>query len=542
MPLSIYGDVRCWRNDLQTGHKRILLDNLSKSNYMRKNGSRRWWPVQKNGEASARQLETPCLGRVRHYCTRPGATFVFGKMFGVGASVHPGYVSEVCTGERFGHCRLAPVLLHSKSNERPRRSLLSARRRQLPRPGGTGAVMGVKADVNEGNGHSVNSALRATGRRDFDSTLSADPTTNVGGVFEECLRSVQPLLPLPPGFRQEDYLFERFRCTYWAKPAAPPASPARPAVICIHGFGAGAFHWQKMLNIISEAGYDAYALDLLGFGDADMPPPLFTTQGDGKVGSPTFLYTFESWAQQILHFINTVVVTASDTGISQQRDVVLVANSIGCVAALQAACDMLRQSVEHPGMQGTRIRAVMCLNPSLRQLHYKKRRGLRVWTTPLALRVLGFRPVAKFFFSLVSRPATLRRLLCSAYAVDGPEADQIISTELVERIRAPSRRPGALDVFLAFTSYDRGPLAEELVESIAQMAATARKDPPAIWVLWGERDPWEPFALGRELFARNPHVDRFVALKAVGHCPHDQDPNTVWRYVSEMLESVERER
>jgi hypothetical protein len=34
-PQSIYGDVRCWRIDLQSRQEGILLDNPSKWNYMR---------------------------------------------------------------------------------------------------------------------------------------------------------------------------------------------------------------------------------------------------------------------------------------------------------------------------------------------------------------------------------------------------------------------------------------------------------------------------------------------------------------------------
>jgi pimeloyl-ACP methyl ester carboxylesterase len=290
-----------------------------------------------------------------------------------------------------------------------------------------------------------------------------------------------------------------------------------------------------MMSRASHAGHDIFALDLIGFGDADMPPPADTS----STFSDVFQYTFESWSEQILHFLHQVLPNESASSIESNRKVILTANSIGCVIALQTAYSALIRRRDDHKADMISIVGVICLNPSLRQLHFRKRRGLSRWTTPLSLRVLRFRPLAHFFFNWVRRPETLRRLLISAYAVTGAKAEEVITTELVERIRTPSLRNEALDVFLAFTSYDRGPLAEELVEQIRQTASEEQLDRPQIWVLWGERDPWEPFHVGKALFADNPNVDRFVELKSLGHCPHDQAPDTVMQYVHEFVLSLE---
>ena len=45
-------------------------------------------------------------------------------------------------------------------------------------------------------------------------------------------------------------------------------------------------------------------------------------------------------------------------------------------------------------------------------------------------------------------------------------------------------------------------------------------------IAWGEADPWEPIALGREL-ANFPVVEEFVTLPGVGHCPQDEVPQQV---------------
>jgi pimeloyl-ACP methyl ester carboxylesterase len=87
---------------------------------------------------------------------------------------------------------------------------------------------------------------------------------------------------------------------------------------------------------------------------------------------------------------------------------------------------------------------------------------------------------------------------------------------LVDHILAPAREPGAADVFLAFIRYSSGPLAEDLLPQVAC----------PVYILWGEADPWEPVAFGRE-FASFSTVKAFVALPGVGHCPQDEAPEQV---------------
>ena len=37
-------------------------------------------------------------------------------------------------------------------------------------------------------------------------------------------------------------------------------------IVCIHGFGGNADQFRKNLPVLSEKGYDSYAMDLLGYG------------------------------------------------------------------------------------------------------------------------------------------------------------------------------------------------------------------------------------------------------------------------------------
>ena len=71
-------------------------------------------------------------------------------------------------------------------------------------------------------------------------------------------------------------------------------------------------------------------------------------------------------------------------------------------------------------------------------------------------------------------------------------------------------------------------------------------------IIWGEKDPWEPVALGQlvgsniwniQLTKRSclrnlkqfPCVKRFVRLPNVGHCPHDEAPDRVNPVLEEII-------
>lgn len=251
-------------------------------------------------------------------------------------------------------------------------------------------------------------------------------------------------------------------------------------VILIHGFGAGTFHWRKNLPELAMNAR-VYAIDLLGFGKSDQPTP--KEEAD---------YTFETWAQQILDFCREVI----------GEPALLVGNSIGCVVAMQAAVD---------GAEW--IKGVALLNCSLRLLHDRKRSTQPFYKqfAPILQNVLQYKPIGHWFFNQLARPKTVKKVLLQAY--QRPEA---VTDELVNDLLEPAKNPKAADVFLAFTAYSQGPLPEDLFP---------RLQCPAI-VLWGQEDPWEPIALGRE-FAQYPAVKQFIELPGLGHCPQDEAPEIV---------------
>jgi pimeloyl-ACP methyl ester carboxylesterase len=266
------------------------------------------------------------------------------------------------------------------------------------------------------------------------------------------------------------------------------------ALVLIHGFGASSDHWRKNLPSLGQI-YRVYALDLLGFGQSAKPTP----------GNP-LPYTFETWGQQVIDFCQQVIGTPA----------YCVGNSIGAVVALQAAI-----------LDPTQVLGVCLINCSLRLLHDRKRSTLpwyRQWSAPVLQRVLGLKALGYFFFQQLANPRTIRQILQQAYG-----NTKAVTDELVDLILAPAKDPGAADVFLAFIQYSQGPLPEDLLPHLQC---------PAL-VLWGEVDPWEPIALGRELAAQGPTVTQFIPLSGVGHCPQDEAPEAVNAVLIDWIQQIQ---
>lgn len=254
-----------------------------------------------------------------------------------------------------------------------------------------------------------------------------------------------------------------------------------PAVILVHGFGASWGHWRKNIPELAVS-CRVFALDLLGFGGSAKPTP-----------GADIAYTFETWGAQIADFCREVVGTPA----------FLVGNSIGCIAVMQTA-------VDYPEL----VKAVALLNCSLRLLHERKRSEIpwyRSFGAGLAQKVLGVKWVSQLFFKQLATPRTVKKILLEAYK--RPEA---VTDELVDMLLTPARDRGAVDVFVAFTSYSQGPLPEDLLPILPC---------PAI-ILWGTDDPWEPIELGRK-YEEYDAVQQFIPLEGVGHCPQDEAPELV---------------
>ncbi|MGC1305814.1 MAG: alpha/beta fold hydrolase [Phormidesmis sp.] len=257
--------------------------------------------------------------------------------------------------------------------------------------------------------------------------------------------------------------------------------PEAPSIVLIHGFGASSIHWRKNIPELAKT-CRVYAIDLLGYGKSAKPTP----------GNPLD-YTFETWGQQVLDFCQQVVA----------QPAFLIANSIGCIVAMQAAV-----------FDPAQVRGLVLLDCSLRLLHDRKRSTLpwyRSALTPYIQNALGYKPLIKLFFAQLAKPKAVKRILRQAYG----RKDEV-TDELVSLLLEPAFDQGAVEVFLAFIRYSQGPIPEDLLPQLTC---------PTLMV-WGKEDPWEPVALARA-YADYSAVEDFIELEGVGHCPQDEAPELV---------------
>ncbi|UOW70016.1 alpha/beta hydrolase [Synechococcus elongatus PCC 6311] len=251
-------------------------------------------------------------------------------------------------------------------------------------------------------------------------------------------------------------------------------------VLLVHGFGACCEHWRQNVEAIAQHS-TVYVIDLLGFGQSAKPDPIAVNYG------------IELWAQQIEAFRQAVIGQPTR----------LIANSIGCVVALQAAVD-----------QPEGYAALLLIDCALRQIDDKKLAqqplGRRLGR-PLLKAAVRQRGLSNWLYRQLAKPSIIERILKLAY----PSSERI-DPALVEALYAATQSPGAAGVFWAFINLFDAPLAEQLLPQVQA----------PVTFFWGDRDPWEPIALGRQL-ADFPSVKAFVPLAGLGHCPHDEAPKQV---------------
>ena len=289
---------------------------------------------------------------------------------------------------------------------------------------------------------------------------------------------LSPFLPTPPPLPNSYWTWEGHRIRYQR------SGDAGPAAVLVHGFGGNADHWRANTPYLArEAGCRAFAIDLLGYGYSDKPDP--------RAAPPNTIYTFETWGRQLEAFVRDVA----------GGDATLISNSVGGLAALQAA-------IYAPD----RVRGVQLIDISLRGLHVDRQPPLARPLIAALQRLLRDTAAGRAFFAGVATRDAVRSVLRQCYG--DPAA---VTDELVGCILEPGLRPGAAEVFLDFISYSGGPLPEDLIQAC----------PVPVSILWGSADPWEDCAKGRELFAGLPAVREFVELPGLGHCPMDEAPSVV---------------
>jgi pimeloyl-ACP methyl ester carboxylesterase len=249
-------------------------------------------------------------------------------------------------------------------------------------------------------------------------------------------------------------------------------------LVLVHGFGASIGHWRKNIPALAAAGYQVFALDLLGFGAS---------------AKPAIDYSIDLWVELLRDFWADKI----------QRPAVFVGNSIGGLITLSVLAN-------HPDITAGGV----LLNPAGGLNHRPDELNL-----PLRLvmgsfaKLVSSKQLGPWLFDRVRQKSRIRGSLKQVYR--NPDA---ITDELVDLLHQPSCDPGAQQVFAAILTAPAGPRPTELLPKIQV----------PLLVFWGEADPWTPIA-GAKLYQdlTGSHAIEFVAIPNTGHCPHDERPEIV---------------
>jgi pimeloyl-ACP methyl ester carboxylesterase len=258
-------------------------------------------------------------------------------------------------------------------------------------------------------------------------------------------------------------------------------------LVLIHGFGASIGHWRRNIPVLAQAGYQVFAIDLLGFG------------GSAK---PALEYTVELWVELIRDFWADKI----------QQPAVFVGNSIGGLLCMMVLAN-------HPEIAagGVLLNPAGGLNHRPEELNPPLRFVMGTFAKLVASKQFG-----RWMFDQVRQKGRIRNSLRQVYR--NPEA---ITDELVDLLHEPSCQPGAQQVFASVLVAPPGPKPTELLPKIQA----------PMLVIWGEADPWTPIA-GSKIYQSLVETQpvEFVSIPNTGHCPHDERPEVVNELIIQWLQ------
>ncbi len=250
-------------------------------------------------------------------------------------------------------------------------------------------------------------------------------------------------------------------------------------LVLIHGFGASIGHWRKNIPVLANAGYQVFALDLLGFGGSAKAP---------------IDYAMEVWVELLRDFWQVHI----------QEPAIFIGNSIGALLSLMVLA-------EHPEIStgGVLINSAGGLSHRPHELKLPLRVVMATFNKLVSHPITG-----KFLFNKIRRKSQIRRTLYQVYCDRNAVTD-----ELVDLLYTPACDPGAQQVFASILTAPAGPSPDELLPKV--------KHP--LLVLWGANDPWTPIT-GAKIYEQAQEDGKniqVVPIANAGHCPHDEVPHLV---------------
>lgn len=256
-----------------------------------------------------------------------------------------------------------------------------------------------------------------------------------------------------------------------------------PAILLIHGFGGSTVSWRDTVPALAEAGYDVYAVDLLGFGLSE-----------------------KGWSHDYSHRAQAARVVQLMDVLAIEQAVILGHSMGGNVAAYVA----LRYS--------DRVDRLVLVSPSI--LDDARSEDPRL-TLPVPIDALNLPPLRRW-----ARVA-MRELVVPQFDTllfDAAYRDYMIDAGLEDGYRRVLYTP-EWDLALLGIMRDAGENA---------LGDVVRSIEVPVLLVWGAEDTWVPSRMGVQLEALLPQVER-VEFAGVGHLPMHEVPDDFNRVLLDFL-------
>lgn len=308
------------------------------------------------------------------------------------------------------------------------------------------------------------------------------------------------------------------------------ASKKAPLLL-LNGFGVGSFHQHKLIHELLQDernhGRLIYGMDYLGQGRSW---PVDCQDGEG-ISERGLRYCGETWMEQIIHFIEEIILKEDSQQEASTTKVHIVGNSVGghLAVCLAAARPDLVES--------------LCL------LNATPVWGLNLpgWSGHLPAPWFP-KQVGRFLFDQIRDINTIETYLKSAYV-----NHDAFDNKLVQQIRDCTMGTGGhaafasimwsppVSVMLRTNDDDQNVLSRASFEDCLQALKCS------VLLCFGRDDPWCKPAFAKRMLQRLQErscfacVDqqlhhRFVELSQVGHCPNHEAPRATAHVVTNWLD------
>jgi len=297
-------------------------------------------------------------------------------------------------------------------------------------------------------------------------------------------------------------------------------------ILMLNGFGVGSFHQHRLMpqlitvqdddnndNDDEEITRTIYGIDYLGQGQS-WPKDCNDGNSESEQG---LIYSIDTWADQVIDFIETVILPKHDGG----RKLHVIGNSVGGHLAVILAA-------RRPDL----IESICLLNAT--PIWGFNMKG---WSGHLPPPRLP-RAIGRFLFDKIRDLGTIEKYLETAYA----NRDAFDET-LIQQIRSCTEGPGG---HAAFSSILYSPPANfTRGKTFYHELANLQCD---VLLLFGKDDPWCTPAFGKRMFqclqqrasSTGAVAGRYLELENVGHCPNHEAPTAVSKICRRWLQNHDR--